>query len=194
MIVDSISMRLSGGKGVHRCEYKTLVFKVKNVLRSCEKRGSRKWRRTRLKRTIPGKSRQRHRPSITNLFFFLFLFSIVAVADGQRMFTAGDSEFSLWQFEIFQHIILRIFTLTIWNVWTYFPINSNSNSTTIVLVPIWNVWTYFQQHLRSSYSLVQRNLPALLHWSQWWDLSDVFEHIVWDKSQSRGPLTFSYPL
>ena len=113
MIADSISMRLSGGEGVHRCEYKTLVFKVKNVLRSCEKIGSRKWRRTRLKRTIPGKSRQGHRPSITNLFFFLFLFSIVAVADGQRMFTAGDSEFSLWQFEMFEHIFLRIFTLTI---------------------------------------------------------------------------------
>ena len=113
MIADSISMRLSGGEGVHRCEYKTLVFKVKNFLRSCEKRGSRKWRRTRLKRTIPGKSRQGLRPSITNLFFFLFLFSIVAVADGQRMFTAGDSEFSLWQFEMLEHIFLRIFTLTL---------------------------------------------------------------------------------
>ena len=179
MIADSISMRLSGGEGVHRCEYKTLVFKVKNVLRSCEKRGSRKWRRTRLKRTIPGKSRQGHRPSITNLFFFLFLFSIVAVVDGQRMFTAGDSEFSLWQ---------------IWNVSTYFPININSNSTTIILVPIWNVWTYFQQHWRSSYSLVQRKLQALLHWSQWWDLSDIFENIFWDKSQWRGLLTFSCPL
>ena len=121
MIADSISMRLSGGEGVHRCEYKTLVFKVKNVLRSCEKRGSRKWRRTRLKRTIPGKSRQGLRPSITNLFFFLFLFSIVAVADGQRMFTAGDSEFSLWQFEMLEHIFLRIFTLTLecMNIFSY---------------------------------------------------------------------------
>ena len=111
MIADSISMRLSGGEGVHQCEYKTLVFKVKNVLRSWEKIGSRKWRRTRLKRTIPGKSRQGYRPSITNLFFFLFLFSIVAVADGQRMFTAGDSEFSLWRFEMFQHIFLSTATV-----------------------------------------------------------------------------------
>ena len=135
MIADSISMRLSGGEGVHQCENETLVFKVKNVLRSCEKRGIRKWRRTRLKRTIPGKSREGHRPSITNLFFFLFLFSIVTVADGQRMFTAGDSEFSLWQFEMFEHIFLSIFTLTIWNFWTYFPQNFHFEN--------WNVWTYF---------------------------------------------------
>ena len=143
MIADSISMRLSGGEGVHRCEYKTLVFKVKNVLRSCEKRGSRKWRRTRLKRTIPGKSRQGHRPSITNLFFFLFLFSIVAVADGQRMFTAGDSEFSLWQFEMFEHIFLSTATAKVQLLYLYqFEIFEHISSNTGGAAILWFKGSY----------------------------------------------------
>ena len=143
MIADSISMRLSGGEGVHQCEYKTLVFKVKNVLRSCEKIGSRKWRRTRLKRTIPGKSRQGHRPSITNLFFFLFLFSIVAVADGQRMFTAGDSEFSLWQCEMFQHIFLSISSATVQPLYLYqFEIFEHISSNTGGAAILWFKGSY----------------------------------------------------